>query len=52
MRLSEIRNRLLSERQIHSPTLKYTDKQSPWRGSIGDNKSFGGVNAAKLRKAK
>jgi hypothetical protein len=47
MRLSTIRSSLL-ERELHYPTTNWTDKQSPWRASIGDNKSFGGVNRTNL----
>lgn len=40
----------LVERELHFPTTAQTDKQSPWRSSIGDNKSFGGINKKKLSK--
>jgi hypothetical protein len=49
MRLSELhQQKVLSERQYHFSSTKYTDKQSPWRGSIGDNKSFGGISKKHL----
>jgi len=43
MRLSCIRQPIM-ERQFHFPVTKMIDKQSPWRGTPGDNKSFGGIN--------
>lgn len=51
MRLAIIRQ-TLAERELHFPTTAQTDKQSPWRDSIGDNKSFGGIDKKKLGKKK
>lgn len=42
-------SQVILERQYHSPVIRHTDKQSPWRGAVGDNKSFGGVNMKSKR---